>query len=219
MNTRLILPGMIALVFHVFFFFGLNGKALPAVVEPDAKAPDSRPTVSLDQDDWVSDPAPPDEFPGAARGGPVAPRPVDIPVVNRPDDAITISPLPPIQGDHGTTVIAADWERPRKNGRNSASDAVDMGRLDRTPRTRSQPAPVYPANLLVEGVEGTVVVEFLVDLEGNVHAPVVLRASRADFIEPALRAIARWKFEPGYCGGRKVRFRMSVPLVFTIEGR
>lgn len=62
-------------------------------------------------------------------------------------------------------------------------------------------------------------VEFLVDKEGNVHNPLVLRASHPGFIDPAIRAISRWKFEPSHSGGRRVRFRMSVPMVFTIEHR
>jgi outer membrane biosynthesis protein TonB len=46
-----------------------------------------------------------------------------------------------------------------------------------------------------------------------------LRASHPGFIESVLQAVARWKFEPGRIAGRIVRFRMSVPLVFAIEGR
>jgi protein TonB len=62
-------------------------------------------------------------------------------------------------------------------------------------------------------------VEFLVDKEGNVHNPVVLRASHPGFIDPTIRAISRWTFEPSHSGGRRVRFRMSVPMMFTIEHR
>jgi outer membrane biosynthesis protein TonB len=37
------------------------------------------------------------------------------------------------------------------------------------------------------------------------------------FADAALRAVARWKFEPGLKNGRHVRFRMSVPIMFRID--
>jgi TonB family protein len=61
------------------------------------------------------------------------------------------------------------------------------------------------------------VVEFLVDLEGRVYETSVLQATDSGFIDEALRAVGRWRFEPGRCAGRKVRFRMSVPVVFRID--
>ena len=219
MKTKLILPGMVALTFHAFLLFGLTGKTPPAIIEPEVKPPDLGHAVPIDQDDLVRASAKTDDEPSPSRGGPVAPRRDDIPVVSPPHGAFTIPALPPVKGEHTISVIPVGWENPAGPGKDSASDAVDLGRLDRIPRTRSQPAPDYPANLRIHGIEGTVVVEFLVDTEGNVHNPIVLRASHPEFIEPALHAGARWKFEPGYSSGRKVRFRMSVPLVFTIEGK
>jgi protein TonB len=89
--------------------------------------------------------------------------------------------------------------------------------LDRVPRARLQPAPDYPFSMRSRGGEGTVVVEFLVDEAGNIYSTAVLRATNPGFEEAALRAVARWKIESGYKDGRKVRFRMSVPLVFRID--
>jgi TonB family protein len=48
-------------------------------------------------------------------------------------------------------------------------------------------------------------------------APSVLSATTPGFEEAALHAVARWKFEPGSKHGRRVRFHMSVPLVFRIS--
>ncbi len=218
MKTRFVLPGMIAVTFHAFLLFGLTGKTPPASVNPEAKPQESDPALSVDQDDPVRESAETDDKPSSTRGGPVATRPVDLQLVTPPDGAVTIPPLPAIKGDHGISAIPVDWENAGRPGRDPGADAVNLSRLDRPPRTRSQPAPVYPADLRRGGIEGTVVVEFLVDKEGNVQNPIVLRASHPEFIEPALHAVVRWKFEPGYSAGRKVRFRMSVPVVFTIEG-
>jgi protein TonB len=44
-----------------------------------------------------------------------------------------------------------------------------------------------------------------------------VRSSDRIFEEAALRAVARWKFEPGRRDGRIVRFKMSVPIVFRLD--
>jgi protein TonB len=45
-----------------------------------------------------------------------------------------------------------------------------------------------------------------------------VRSSSHAFEEPTLRAIAKWRFEPGRRGGQIVRFRMQVPVVFKLDG-
>ncbi|HZL46480.1 MAG TPA: TonB family protein [Opitutaceae bacterium] len=217
MNTKFILPGSLALTFHAFLLFGLTGKTLPATVEPEAKSSVPTDAIPVDQDDPRREPRnADDEESPVARDGPDVSRLPDIPVIHPPVDWFTVPTLPPIKAKNPASTIPVTWQLPGGPGKRLGPDPIDSTRLDRTPRARSQPAPIYPADLRNEGIEGTVLVEFLVDLEGNVHDPVVLRASHPGFIESAVRAVARWKFEPGYSGGRKVRFRMSVPVVFTI---
>ncbi len=220
MNTKFILPGGLALTFHAFLLFGLTGKTPRAAVIPDHPAPrETGCALTVDPDDPAIQPASPPDEQLSSKGGPAAPRLPDIPVVNPPPGAPTIPPIPAIPGDRSTVTIPLTWQNPRGPGKGRDHDVIDWTKLDRTPQARSQPAPDYPADLLKSGIEGTVEVEFLVDGEGNVHSPIALRASHPGFIEPALRAVARWRFEPGRSAGRIVRFRMSVPLVFTIGGR
>ena len=84
-------------------------------------------------------------------------------------------------------------------------------------RARVQPAPEYPYELRVRGIEGTVWVEFLVDESGRVYNPVVLRATAPGFEEAVLRAVTKWRFEPGLKKGRPVRYRVSIPVVFSLD--
>ena len=219
MNTKFILPGSFALTFHAFLLFGLAGKIPPAIDGPETKPPGPDIAIPIDTYVPVSEPINTEDGQGSERSGRAAPHLIDIPVTSAPIDAIPIPTLPPIKGDASTTSIPLNWQSPGGPGRDLGSDPVDLSKLDRPPRARAQPAPIYPADLSRSGVEGTVVVEFLVDKEGNVYSPVVLRASHPGFIDSALCAIRRWKFEPGQSGGRRVRFRMSVPMVFTIEHR
>lgn len=87
--------------------------------------------------------------------------------------------------------------------------------LDRIPRTLAQPAPDYPYDLRNEGASGSVTVEFVVGTDGRVVTADAVRWTRREFVDPALRAVMRWRFEPGMLDGRKVRFRMAVPIEFN----
>jgi protein TonB len=145
----------------------------------------------------------------------VAPREIDVPRWDHKKSDFVIAPLPPVESRGHPKAIPVDWYVPRALT-SPSSGVVDLRYLDRVPRARLQTPPVYPANLRHDRVEGTVVVEFLVDEAGNVYHAVILSATTPGFEEAALRAVAKWKFEPGYRSVRRVHFRMSVPLVFRI---
>ena len=88
--------------------------------------------------------------------------------------------------------------------------------LDREPRTRTQAEPIYPHAMKAAGIAGEVVVQFTVDESGAVLNPRVIRSSHRDFEEPTLRAVSRWRFEPGTKNMKPVRFSMTVPVVFNV---
>jgi protein TonB len=219
MNAKFILPGTFALTFHAFLLLGLPEKTPPVGFLPEAKQPTLGPSIPVDTDPPITEQKDIVDDPGPGGGGPVAPHLPEIPDIAPPSDAIAIPTILAAKGDPSITIIPPGWQNPGRSGDGAFTDTVGLDKLDRPPRARSQPAPCYPADLLRAGVEGVVEVEFLVDKEGNVHNPVVLRASHPEFIDPAIRAISRWRFEPSHSGGRRVRFRMSVPMMFTIEHR
>jgi protein TonB len=94
---------------------------------------------------------------------------------------------------------------------------VGITALDNPPRTRSQVAPVYPNEVKVEGKGGEVLIEFIVDETGRVLDAHVVKSSDPRFESATLRAVAKWRFEPGKSNGRPVRFRMVAPVVFSLE--
>jgi TonB family protein len=89
------------------------------------------------------------------------------------------------------------------------SDAIH---LDRAPRATVRPSPVYPGNLRT--TDGSVTVEFIVDTTGHVVTASAIRWTHRDFVDPAVRAVLRWRFEPGTINGRTVSFRMAIPIEF-----
>jgi protein TonB len=217
MKKKFILPAALALTLHAYLLFGLSDRPVQnsVALEPP-KAKDKPNVVEVDTAEAADDPE--DPAPGPRSGGPEKsmPRITDCIFVPAPPGAPTVAPLPPVPYGPSGDVIDPNWQLPgpRGGGAGKVYTPVD---LDRVPRARSQPSPFYPADLRNNGVEGTVVVEFQVDLDGNVCSAEVIRATHAGFIDAAVRAVERWKFEPGRRAGKKVRFRMSVPLVFHID--
>ncbi|HKA15223.1 MAG TPA: energy transducer TonB [Myxococcota bacterium] len=56
--------------------------------------------------------------------------------------------------------------------------------------------PAYPYSALARGVEGSVLVEYTVDGNGQVVAPRVIEATPPGvFDRAALRALSRWRYE------------------------
>jgi TonB family protein len=104
----------------------------------------------------------------------------------------------------GPDVIGARWGRP---------SLPDPGTLDRVPRATVRPAPAYPGHL--RSTNGSVTVEFVVDTAGRVVSAEALRWTHRDFVEPTVQAVLRWRFEPGTIKGRKVNFRMAIPVEFV----
>lgn len=96
-------------------------------------------------------------------------------------------------------------------------DIFDIGKLDRVPRAKVQIPPDYPYAMKQTGAGGSVVVEFDVDTAGNVVRAEAIRFTDREFVEPAVRAVRKWRFEPGRRNGKAVPFRMAVPIEFGIE--
>jgi periplasmic protein TonB len=97
------------------------------------------------------------------------------------------------------------------------SNIIPVDFLDKSPRTRFQPAPNYPWDAKGRGDQGEVIVEFRVDEQGHVRDPRVISSTNRVFEEPTLRAVSRWVFEPGRRDGKVVSFRMSVPVSFKLN--
>jgi protein TonB len=65
------------------------------------------------------------------------------------------------------------------------------------------------------GINGSVVVEFIINTEGDVIQTQIVRSSHREFEMPALQAVQKWKFKPGRKGGRVVNVRASQLLEFN----
>ena len=80
-------------------------------------------------------------------------------------------------------------------------------------------SPRYPEALRMAGVEGKVVAQFVVGVEGRVEPGTVrlVRSDNALFDESVRVALARMQFTPAEIAGRKVRQLVEMPFVFTLS--
>lgn len=75
----------------------------------------------------------------------------------------------------------------------------------------------YPEMARRVGIEGRVYVQFIVNEQGEVEDPQVIRGIGGGADEEALRAIRKAKFKPGLQRGRPVRVQYSLPVVFKFQ--
>ena len=75
----------------------------------------------------------------------------------------------------------------------------------------------YPEIAKKAGVEGRVFVQFVVNEQGNVVDPVVVRGIGAGCDEEAVRAVSQAKFKPGRQRGQAVQVKMSLPITFKLK--
>jgi protein TonB len=75
----------------------------------------------------------------------------------------------------------------------------------------------YPPIAKKAGVEGRVIVQFVVNESGDVVDPVVVRGIGAGCDEEAIRAVSQAKFKPGKQRGKAVRVKMSLPITFKLK--
>jgi protein TonB len=89
--------------------------------------------------------------------------------------------------------------------------------LTRAPRPISQRAPTYPPELRRAGISGTVVLMFIVRADGSTSNVTVERSDNPAFEEPAIRAVRKWRFEPGEKDGKAVNTRVRIPIPFKFN--
>ncbi|MDE0444120.1 MAG: energy transducer TonB [Gammaproteobacteria bacterium] len=126
-------------------------------------------------------------------------------------------PQPPREKIDGPT-IGIDWEPlepTQKIGGILGNRYLDDGEY--LPIVRV--SPIYPRRALTRGIEGYVLVEFVVTETGSVRDPVVLFADPPGFFErAAVTAVLKFKYKPKVTGGKPVAVAgVRSRIVFEME--
>ena len=75
----------------------------------------------------------------------------------------------------------------------------------------------FPDNAKKDGVEGRVIVQFVVDEYGIVIDPLILRGLGYGVDEEVVRVIREARFTPGLLAGKAVKVRMALPFTFRFK--
>ncbi len=75
----------------------------------------------------------------------------------------------------------------------------------------------YPEMARKAGIEGRVIVQFIVNEKGNVEEPKVVRGIGGGADKEALRCVKQSNFQPGMQRGNPVRVQYSLPVVFKLQ--
>lgn len=78
----------------------------------------------------------------------------------------------------------------------------------------------YPKEALRNGVEGLVVLQFVVDRNGKISEPQAVKTLGMGTDEEAIRVVNLFpNFEPALQNGKPVEFRYTLPIRYGLVGR
>jgi len=96
---------------------------------------------------------------------------------------------------------------------------VDEGKevLVQSPEPLVYIAPFYPLSKRMEGIEGQVILQFVIDRTGRVVNPTVSASTVPEFNEYALEAVRDWRFLPALVEGKAIDLEVAYPVTYASE--
>ena len=110
-----------------------------------------------------------------------------------------------------------DIPRPmRKDDVEVEEEILEFWVVEQKPELLRSVNPVYPEMARRAGLQGQVLVSFIVTKEGRVAEPQVLKGPEI-FRAAALEAVRQFRFEPAMQNDRAVVVRMTIPIRFSLH--
>lgn len=112
-------------------------------------------------------------------------------------------------------MMGGDFVLPTIDAGQSLDDIIfEISDVDRRPEATVRIAPNIPEVIRKNKIDGRVVVEFVVRADGNVTNIRITETPHPALEGPVIRAIERWKFNPGEKDGEavNVRVRQAIPI-------
>lgn len=130
--------------------------------------------------------------------------PLDVGIIDFPEfnigDSIALPPKPPIEPEEIFAPYGIEILPEMKGGLKKLYSEI-----------------TYPEKARAAGIEGRVYIEFIVDKNGKVAEPTLLRGIGGGCDEEVLKAIKLMEFTPGVQNGNLVKVRMSQVVVFKLN--
>ena len=157
------------------------------------------------------------------------PIPVEVPIT-KPQPVRNTTPVP-INPPTQQPVLDQEVIVPEGNEYvppNNIEPTPDIGPTQPTdpgplPSTRleyaSAPAPVYPREAMLDGIEGTVLLKVLVDVDGKPLSVEIERSSGNRRLDDAARrqVLRKWMFRPAIRDGQAIQVYGMVPVSFSLQ--
>ncbi|MBU6281518.1 TonB family protein [bacterium] len=151
----------------------------------------------------ASPPAPADETSGVARAGAKAPRGVAQGSVGGVEGGVVGG----VRGGTPGGVVGAAGRGP-----------VSIGAVAQRPTLVRRVPPTYPPDARRRGLEGLVLLEAVLDVEGNVEPGVKVLQSVPELDRAAIEAVRQWRFQPARGrDGSPVRVILEIPIRFVLR--
>jgi protein TonB len=142
------------------------------------------------------------------------PMQADVPQVATPDSFVQqIEPPPPDVSALSKNIVKIPETRTGLSG----IEVFDISKLDQQPTPKFQARPQYPFEMRRAGISGEVLVDFIVDTNGDVRNAFAAHSSQREFESAAIQAVSKWKVRPGRKNGHSVFTHMQVPIVFSLN--
>jgi protein TonB len=223
MRRDLIIAILASFLFHSSLFYG--DKVADYLFPPKAKARvavvDDTPKIEI----MEMPPLEPEKPEVAEESADTAAAPVDfappmqsdVPSIVMADSFVQqMQPPPPENVKPNSNLVTIPATRPTTAG-TRLTNVFNLADLDQIPVVSYQAKPVYPFEMSRAGITGEVVVEFVVDTQGEVREAYAKKSTQREFEASAIQAVSKWRFRAGKRGGKAVNTRMSVPIVFNLS--
>jgi TonB family protein len=96
-----------------------------------------------------------------------------------------------------------------------ARGPIPVGGNVQPPRILYQATPEYPTLAQQAGIQGEVIISAVIDSQGNVVDMKVVSGPPLLYMA-AMKALAKWKFQPTYLNGEPVAIKWNATVTFRI---
>ncbi len=100
----------------------------------------------------------------------------------------------------------------------ASGEAVEhFGATLEQPAVLERTIPGYTQTAIMDGADGSVFVQGIVETDGRLSGMHVLQGVHPDLDANALASLGEWRFEPGRLGGRPVRWGVILEITFALR--
>lgn len=94
---------------------------------------------------------------------------------------------------------------------------IRVGGQIQMPKAIRKVNPVYPEIARKARIEGVVILDIIIDKQGNVRNIKVLRPLGMGCTEAAIEAVKQWKYEPSTLNGKPIEIQGTITVTFKLQ--